>query len=606
MQQYGVRPRSYRLIVTILLFVMLLTTSIGSACAATPTDITGRSDAALIEQALQKGFMSLYRDGTFRPDRGMTRAEFVTALVRAAGIPLVQPSTTTGKLFPDVPGTAWSARYVYTAVARGWISGFPDGLFHPDALLTREASFAIVARRMGFEVRGMACHTVLDKVAGTDDLDEWARTAAAACVQEGMVKDVKDPAAPLTRAQAAAYFPAIAGYKAPATQSMVLATTTSTYDSGLLNFIIPIFEKSNHVTVKIISVGTGQAIATGRRGDADVLLVHARAQEDQFMADGYGLFRKDVMYNDFIIVGPASDPAKIKGITNAAAAFAQIANTKQTFISRGDNSGTNTKENDIWKSAGIKPAGNAWYLSAGQGMGEVLTMADQKQAYTLSDRATYLAYERSGKIHLPILVEGSQGLLNPYGLMPVNPAKYPQVKVDLAVRFADFMTGLPGQELIKSFGVEQYGQTLFFPDSTEWKATRSLDIVLPTGKSVTFRLNDVKRFPLSIVKVYPANNQTQTPVSYGGVQLIDILRAISPSLAKSPRLKVVATATDGSHVTLDYSDIFNARTGTKIMVVYQKNGTTLSTDDGFMALYTTRGAFLVNSLKYVYRLEVSK
>jgi tungstate transport system substrate-binding protein len=387
---------------------------------------------------------------------------------------------------------------------------------------------------------------------------------------------------------------------------MILATTTSTFDSGLLTFLVPMFEKSNHVKVKIISVGTGQAITTGRKGDADVLLVHARAQEDLFMADGFGLFRKDVMYNDFIIVGPASDPAKIKGMTDATAAFTKLAASGSIFISRGDKSGTNTKELDIWKAAGITPAGKSWYLSAGQGMGEVLMMTDQKQAYTLTDRATYLAYQNGGKINLPILVQGSQGLLNPYGLMPVNPAKYPTVKVDLAVRFADFMTGLPGQELIKSFGVEQYGQTLFYPDSTEWKATRSLDIVLPTGRAVTYRLNDVRKFPVTTVKVYPQNNQLLTPIPYGGVALIDILKVVSPDLAAAQRLTVVATATDGSHVTLDYDDIYNARTGTKITVVYLKNGATLSTDEGFMALMTTRGAFLVNSLKYVYRLEIHK
>ncbi|MFZ2413914.1 MAG: molybdopterin-dependent oxidoreductase, partial [Candidatus Cryosericum sp.] len=196
--------------------------------------------------------------------------------------------------------------------------------------------------------------------------------------------------------------------------------------------------------------------------------------------------------------------------------------------------------------------------------------------------------------------------LNPYGLMPVNPAKYPTVKVDLAIRFADFMTGLPGQELIKSFGVEQYGQTLFYPDSTEWKATRSLDIVLPTGKEVTYHLGDVRKFPVTTVKVYPQNNQSLTPVPYGGVALIDILKTVSPDLASARRLTVIATATDGSHVTLDYDDIYNTRTGTKITVVYLKNGTTLSTDDGFMALMTTKGAFLVSSIKYVYRLEIHK
>jgi tungstate transport system substrate-binding protein len=594
---------SRRILAAVLILAFLSIAPAAAVRAASPSDIAGRSDRAVIERVIAKGYMTGYPDGTFRPEQPVTRAEFVVSLARSAGLDPVQ---TPSAVLKDLPMTNWAAPLVYAAMAKGWITGYPDGTFHPAANITREESMAAVARRMGFETRGMAVHTVLDKVAGSDDLSQWAQTAAAACVQEGMVTDVTKPTAIINRAQAAAYFPAILDYKAPGTQSMILATTTSTYDSGLLNFLIPIFEQSNHVKVKIISVGTGQAIATGRNGDADVLLVHARAQEDQFMADGFGLFRKDVMYNDFIIIGPESDPAKIKGMTDAAAAFAKLAASDSTFISRGDKSGTNTKELDIWKSAGITPAGKSWYLSAGQGMGEVLMMADQKQAYTLTDRATYLAYEEGGKIHLPILVQGSQGLLNPYGLMPVNPAKYPKVKVDLAIRFSDFMTGLPGQELIKSFGVAQYGQTLFYPDSTEWKATRSLDIVLPSGKEVTYRLNDVRKFPVTTVKIYPQNNQSLTPVSFGGVQLIDILKIISPDLAAAKRLTVIATATDGSHVTLDYDDIYNTRTGTRIVIAYLKNGTTLSTDDGYMQLLTTRGAFLVSGLKYVYRLEVHK
>ncbi|MBA4364831.1 MAG: hypothetical protein C0398_02350 [Coprothermobacter sp.] len=592
-----------RICAVVLMLAFLSMASVRPAHAASLSDIIGRPDQAVIEQVVAKGFMKGYPDGTFRPNAPVTRAEFIVALARSAGLDPVQSPTTTLK---DLPTGNWAAPLVYAAVAKSWVSGYPDGTFHPTANITREESMVIVARRMGFETRGMATHTVLDKVAGSEDLSQWARTATAACVQEGMVTDVAKPTTAITRAQTAAYFPVILDYKEPTTQSMVLATTTSTFDSGLLTFLVPLFEKSNHVKVKIISVGTGQAITTGRKGDADVLLVHARAQEDLFMADGFGLFRKDVMYNDFIIVGPASDPAKINGMTDATAAFKKLAASSSTFISRGDKSGTNTKELDIWKAAGITPAGKSWYLSAGQGMGEVLMMADQKQAYTLTDRATYLAYQNGGKIQLPILVQGSQGLLNPYGLMPVNPAKYPQVKVDLAVRFADFMTGLPGQELIKSFGIEQYGQTLFFPDSTEWKATRSLDIVLPSGKAVIYHLNDVRKFPVTTVKIYPQNNQSLTPVLYGGVQLIDILKVISPDLAAARRLTVVATATDGSRVTLDYDDIYNARTGTRITVAYLKNGATLSTDDGFMALMTTKGAFLVNSLKYVYRLEIHK
>ncbi|MFZ2414337.1 MAG: substrate-binding domain-containing protein [Candidatus Cryosericum sp.] len=592
-----------RVLATALILAFVSMASALPVHAASLSDIVGRPDQAIIERVVAKGFMKGYPDGTFRPNAPVSRAEFIVSLARSAGLDPVQSPA---KILKDLPTSNWAAPLVYAAMAKGWISGYPDGTFRPTADITREESMSIVAQRMGFEIRGMATHTVLDKVAGSEDLSQWARTAAAACVQEGMVTSITKPTTAITRAQTAAYFPAILDYKAPETQSMILATTTSTFDSGLLTFLVPIFEKSNHVKVKIISVGTGQAITTGRKGDADILLVHARAQEDLFMADGFGLFRKDVMYNDFIIIGPASDPAKIKGMTDATAAFRKLASSGSTFISRGDKSGTNTKELDIWKAAGITPAGKSWYLNAGQGMGEVLMMTDQKQAYTLTDRATYLAYQNGGKIDLPILVQGSQGLLNPYGLMPVNPAKYPTVKVDLAVRFADFMTGLPGQELIKSFGVEQYGQTLFYPDSTEWKATRSLDIVLPTGKEVTYHLSDVRKFPVTTVKVYPQNNQSLTPVPYGGVALIDILKTISPDLASARRLTVIATATDGSHVTLDYDDIYNTRTGTKITVVYLKNGTTLSTDDGFMALMTTKGAFLVSSIKYVYRLEIHK
>jgi len=592
-----------RVLSVALILVFLSMASAFPARAASLSDIVGRPDQAVIERVVAKGFMKGYPDRTFRPDAPVTRAEFIVALARSAVLdPVPSPVNT----LLDLPTSSWASPLVYAAVAKGWVSGYPDGTFRPAASITREESMAVVAQRMGFEIRGMATHVVLDKVAGSEDLSEWARTASAACVQEGMATDVSRPTAAITRAQAAACFRAILDYKAPETQSMILATTTSTFDSGLLTFLVPLFEKANHVKVKIISVGTGQAITTGRKGDADVLLVHARAQEDLFMADGFGLFRKDVMYNDFIIVGPTSDPANIKGMTDATAAFTKLAASGSVFISRGDKSGTNTKELDIWKATGITPAGKSWYLSAGQGMGEVLMMTNEKQAYTLTDRATYLAYQNGGKINLPILVQGSQGLLNPYGLMPVNPAKYPLVKVDLAVRFADFMTGLPGQALIKSFGVEQYGQNLFYPDSTEWRATRSLDIVLPSGKAVTYRLNDVRKFPVTTVKIYPQNNQSLTPVLYGGVQLIDILTAISPDLAAAKRLTVVATATDGSRVSLDYDDIYDARTGTKITIVYLKNGVTLSTDDGFMALMTTKGAFLVNSLKYVYRLEVSK
>lgn len=247
---------------------------------------------------------------------------------------------------------------------------------------------------------------------------------------------------------------------------LILATTTSTQDSGLLDYILPDFEKKYDATVDVVAVGTGQAIALGTSGDADVLLVHARSQEDAFVEAGDGTQRYDVMYNDFIIVGPASDPAGIKGLTSAADAFKAIAENKATFVSRGDKSGTNTKELAIWKEAGITPEGD-WYQSAGQGMGEVLTMTAEQQGYTLSDRATYVARKADG-LDLDILVEGDKILFNPYGVIPVNPEKHPNVNAELGQAFADWITSLETQELIATFKISD--QQMFTPDSEAWLA----------------------------------------------------------------------------------------------------------------------------------------
>ena len=247
---------------------------------------------------------------------------------------------------------------------------------------------------------------------------------------------------------------------------LILATTTSTEDSGLLEYILPDFEAKYNADVDVIAVGTGQALELGQNGDADVVLVHARAREDAFVADGYGTARYDVMYNDFILVGPAADPAGIRGMTEAAAAFAQMAEKGSTFVSRGDDSGTHSKEKAIWTAAGITPEGD-WYLSAGQGMGEVLTMSEEMGAYTLSDRATYVARQATG-LKLEFLVEGDPILFNPYGVIPVNPQKHPNVNAELAQAFADWITSLETQELIASFQVN--GQALFTPDSEAWRA----------------------------------------------------------------------------------------------------------------------------------------
>lgn len=251
-------------------------------------------------------------------------------------------------------------------------------------------------------------------------------------------------------------------------QSLILATTTSTENSGLLAFILPIFEEAYSATVEVVAVGTGQALQLGEDGNADVLLVHARALEDAFMEAGHGSRREDVMYNDFVIVGPADDPAAIRGLADASAAFGTIAAAEASFVSRGDDSGTHTKEKEIWTEAGLEPNGS-WYNSAGQGMGAVLTIASEEQAYTLSDRATYLARTLEGT-NLEILVEGDPVLFNPYGVIAVNPDKGAHIKAELADQFIDWLISVPAQEMIGQFGVKEFGSPLFTPDSAPWRA----------------------------------------------------------------------------------------------------------------------------------------
>jgi tungstate transport system substrate-binding protein len=247
-----------------------------------------------------------------------------------------------------------------------------------------------------------------------------------------------------------------------------LATTTSTQDSGLLDAILPVFEKKSGVKVEVIAVGTGQALKLGEDGNADVVLVHARSQEDAFMKAEHGVRREDVMYNDFVVIGPANDPAGVRVAKSAADSFLAIHQKKNTFISRGDNSGTHTKELAIWKQAGINPAGD-WYLAAGQGMGAVLNMSDELNAYTLTDRATYLA-RRKQNLSLMILLEGDRLLFNPYGVIAVNPAKNLGINGARANQFIDWLISLEAQTLISEFGKAEFGQSLFMPDSTLWKA----------------------------------------------------------------------------------------------------------------------------------------
>lgn len=252
---------------------------------------------------------------------------------------------------------------------------------------------------------------------------------------------------------------------------LILATTTSAADSGLLDYILPDFEAIYNVKVDVIAVGTGQVLKLAEAGDADAVLVHARSQEDAFVESGYGVNRQDVMYNDFIIVGPSDDPAGIKGMKDVAQAFSKIAETKSTFISRGDESGTHVKEKSIWAKVGLEPKGE-WYISAGQGMGEVLTMAEEQMAYTLSDRATYLSRTIEG-IDLAILVEGNPILFNPYGIIAVNPKLHPEVNYDLAMAFIDWMTSVQVQLKISQFR-HPSGETLFYPNSEAWRKAQEI------------------------------------------------------------------------------------------------------------------------------------
>jgi tungstate transport system substrate-binding protein len=244
-------------------------------------------------------------------------------------------------------------------------------------------------------------------------------------------------------------------------KTMVLATTTSTRDTGLLDYLVPIFEKKYNTSVKVISVGTGEAIEMGKRGDADVLLVHSPSQEKAFVDSGFGINRKDVMYNEFFIVGPKDDPAKISGQVDAQTAMKKLADAKATFISRGDKSGTHTKELALWSKYSVKPQGEKWYMESGQGMGDTLTMAAEKGAYTLVDSGTWFAFE--DKVNLKVVVKGDKDLFNPYGVIAVNPAKYPNIHNKAANAFIDFITSAEGQKVIAGF--KKNGKQLFTPDA---------------------------------------------------------------------------------------------------------------------------------------------
>lgn len=247
---------------------------------------------------------------------------------------------------------------------------------------------------------------------------------------------------------------------ASAQEFITVASTTSTENSGLFGHILPLFQEDTGIEVRVVSQGTGQALETGRRGDADVVFVHARAQEEAFVADGYGVQRFDVMYNDFVIVGPGDDPAGLRTTDTVAAAMAAIAETGASFASRGDDSGTHVAEMNLWQAAGVEPDGN-WYLSTGSGMGATLNTAAQVPAYALTDRGTWLSFQNRGP--LEIVFEGDDVLFNPYGIMLVNPERHPHVKAEQGQAFIDWIISEAGQEAIASYSVG--GEQLFFPSA---------------------------------------------------------------------------------------------------------------------------------------------
>ena len=259
--------------------------------------------------------------------------------------------------------------------------------------------------------------------------------------------------------------------KSSQSSDLLLVSTTSTQDSGLLDVLLPAFTEQTGYAVQLVAVGSGQALKLGEQGNADVILLHSPAAEKEFMAKGFGIDRRLVMHNDFVIVGPASDPAGIRG-RNPVDAFKQIAAARVTFVSRGDDSGTHVKELALWKNAAIDSTGEDWYVETGQGQGATLSIASEKGGYALTDRGTFLAYKSN--VELEILVEGDPFLLNVYHVITVNPEKFPAINLEGAKAFANFVTSDKGQKIIAEFGVEKYGQPLFFADANRTDAELGL------------------------------------------------------------------------------------------------------------------------------------
>jgi tungstate transport system substrate-binding protein len=344
-----------------------------------------------------------------------------------------------------------------------------------------------------------------------------------------------------------------------------LATTTSTADTGLLQAILPSFEKLCSCRVDVVAVGTGQALELGRRGDADVVLVHSYREEVQFVADRHARERLDIMYNDFVIVGPAADPAKVGGRRSARDAFSAIASAQAPFASRGDKSGTHTAELALWASAKITPSGG-WYRSLGQGMGETLIVANEQRAYTMSDRGTWMSM-REKLPNLQVLVGGrtiaenpDSGLRNRYGVMAINPDTHPGVNYAAAQKFVAWLASPATQRAIGDFGVKTYGQPLFYPDSDEFKATDRVNVKVG-AKEATFTVADLRTMPSLTLTAYgPVGVKIGLvgPYTWTGASLKDILLRTDPTIgdARNAGSHIVVTSSDGWTATLWWGELF--------------------------------------------------
>lgn len=342
-----------------------------------------------------------------------------------------------------------------------------------------------------------------------------------------------------------------------------LASTTSPEDTGLFAAILPDFESQCGCRVEVVAVGSGQALAIAERGDADVLLVHSPEAEARFMAAGHGTRRLDVMYNDFVIVGPPADPASIRGIDRAAEAFRLIAASGTSFASRGDRSGTHDRELAVWRAAGLEPQGN-WYYSVGQGMGETLMFASERGSYALSDRATFLTLK--DRVKLEILVGGESAADNPdrdlrnrYSVITVAPEKHPGVRADLAERFAAWMTSKPVQERIGAFGVERFGQPLFHPDSDEYKATDQVEVRVG-DKTRTFTTKDLQALPATVIADYEAVGVKMGRLgrnTWKGVSVATLIREVDPDYGTSERAAglVTFTSSDGWQAVIKWPEL---------------------------------------------------